>query len=390
MPKYDFDQVIQRRNTNSVKWDDLPGDDYLPMWVADMDFVSPPAVIEAIKARADHGIFGYSKDHPELRETIVERMQTLYNWTIKPEHIAFIPGLVPVFAHMMRIYTPANSKILMQPPIYHHFISATKIFGHQANFAPLREKQDGQRLCYDIDFDAFRAQIDDDTHAFMLCNPHNPSGRVFSRDELEKMAQICLEKDVLILSDEIHCDLLMDGNKHIPLASISPEIADRTITMMAPSKTFNVAGLHLGFVIITNDELRETFTNSTTDAVAFPSIFAMESANAAFKHGQEWLDELKVYLQANRDFVFDFVRENMPEVRLTKPEGTYLIWMDFNACNLPDNDPAGFFLEQAKVKLNEGDEFGVEGKGFARLNIATPRSNVEEALNRMVEALNNR
>lgn len=390
MSRFDFDKIIERRGTGATKWDNLPDDGYLPMWVADMDFAAPEAVAEAIKKRADHGVFGYGFDHKELRETIVNRLHRLYDWQIQPEHIVFIPGLVPSFAHFMRIYTPTNSKILIQSPVYPPFFNSTDVFGHQPNFAPLTCKQDEQHLHYEIDFDVFRQSIDDQTHMFLLCNPHNPIGRVYNREELQHMADICIENDLLILSDEIHCDLLMDDNTHIPIATLSPEIEARTITMMAPSKTFNLAGLHFGFAIITNDELREKFHTTKFGALATPTILAMEAANAAFKHGQEWLDALRVYLQGNRDLIDDFVVENMPEVKLTKPEGTYLTWLDFNAYQLPDNKPAEFFLNQAKVKLNEGSTFGTEGEGFARINFATPRSNVEEALKRMLNALNSR
>lgn len=381
---YNFDQRIERRGTGSVKWE-WYDEDVLPLWVADMDFASPAPVIEALQKRVEHGVFGYDFDPQALKLLIQERMARLYQWEIEPEQIMFLPGVVSAFNIVNRAVGDTDDAVLMQPPVYPPFLAAPVNFGKTAAYAELDCTADGQVLHYHINFDEFEAAITQRTKLFMLCNPHNPVGRVFTRDELARLAGICERHNLIICSDEIHCDLLLDGRKHTPIASLSPEIAQRTITLMAPSKTFNIPGLACSFAIVPNAALLKKMQASSA-GTGHVSALGFTAATAAYRDGQPWLDELLAYLAANRDFLTAYAQAHFPNVSLTHPEGTYLSWLDWRAVNLPDT-PFKFFLEKARVALFAGEPFGPGGAGFARLNFACPRSLLEAALERMREAL---
>jgi cystathionine beta-lyase len=386
---YDFDHLIDRRVTESEKWRKYD-EDVIPMWVADMDFISPEPVIRALRNRVEHGIFGYPQNvmndpqgGPGLHQTLVNRMAERYNWQIQPEDLVFIPGVVRGFNVACHALAMPESRVLIQTPVYPPILKAPEnadLIRQEMLLTPLPNG------IYSIDWQAFEAAITDQTRLFILCNPHNPVGRVFGREELECMAGICLRHGVVICSDEIHCDLIYSGNRHIPIASLSPETAQNTITLMAPSKTFNIAGLECAIAIIQNPDLRRKFQHSYKGLVGGINLMGWVAALAAYRDGQDWLDQVLVYLEANRDFMFDFVMKELPGLRIPRPEGTYLAWLDCRQAGVEGN-PYEFFLHNARVALSDGASFGRGGEGFVRLNFGCPRAMLAEALDRMKKAL---
>ncbi|MEJ2734139.1 MAG: PatB family C-S lyase [Anaerolineae bacterium] len=378
---YDFDQVLDRRPTDSVKWNYYG--DALPLWVADMDFRAPEPVIRALRLRVEHGIFGYGTEPPELRPLLLERLHRLYGWEVAPEALVFVPGVVSGFNLASRAVTHPGDGLLVQTPVYFPILQVPHNANLVMNEMQLTRQADGQ---YEIDLDLFEATITGRTRIFLLCNPHNPVGRVFRRDELERMAEICLRHDIVICSDEIHCDLVFEGHPHLPIASLYPEIAARTITLMAPSKTYNVAGLHASVAIIPNPQLRKRFEAVRADLVPRLDVLGYAAIVAAYRDGGPWLNQVLRYLQANRDFLLRYVSDSLPGISMHSPEGTYLAWLDCREAALPP-DPHRFFLEKAKVALNDGATFGRGGEEFVRLNFACPRTTLIEALERMRQAL---
>jgi cysteine-S-conjugate beta-lyase len=379
--KYNFDQVIERKGTDSHKWQKY-GPDVIPLWVADMDFVSAQSIIEALHQRVEHGIFGYTQAPRELGLVIRERLKRLYDWEVGEEEIIFLPGVVSGLNLAFQIYAQAGDGVLVQPPVYSHFMRDPLLHGRGVNYAPLVEKGD----TYEIDFDAFEKSITDRTRIFVLCNPHNPVARVFTRSELERLAEICLRHRIIICSDEIHCDLIYPGHRHIPIATLGPEVEDRTVTLMAPSKTFNVPGLGYAFAIIRNERLRSTWIAGSQGLIPHVNIMGLVAALAAYRDGQEWLDQALVYLKENRDFLAKYVKEKLPGLRTVKMEATYLAWLDCKTSAIPGN-PFDYFLREARVALNDGAEYGRVGEGFVRLNYACPRKRLVEALARMADSL---
>lgn len=381
---YNFDVAIERRSTDSVKWS-MFGDDVIPLWVADMDFRSPEPVIQELQARAAHGIFGYTMDNPELRTLLVERLRTRHHFQIEREAIVFISGLVPALFVGCQALGKPDGHILIQPPVYPPFLMAAHRAERVLNDAELTCIRQGADLRYEIDFDAFEAAITPQTRMFLLCNPHNPVGRVFTRAELERMAEICLRHDLIICSDEIHCDLILEG-EHISIASLAPEIAERCVTLLAPSKTFNLAGLGCSFAVITNPALRQSLIQSAEGIVPGVNVMGFAAGLAAYREGGPWLEALLPYLRANRDFLVDYVKANLPGMAVTCPEGTYLAWLDCREMNL-SGGPFEFFLKEAKVALADGTRFGNGGSGFVRLNFGCTRAMLAEGLERMRAAL---
>lgn len=379
--KYDFDQIIERKGTDSIKWQRY-GNDVIPLWVADMDFVSPEPVIQALHERVDHRVFGYTTPGKELIYVIQERLARLYKWEVLPEHIVFVPGVVTGLNLAFQLFAAPGDGILVQPPVYSHFITDPVLRGRELVTSPLIKNGNA----YEIDFDAFEGAVSSRTKMFVLCNPHNPVGRVFRSDELEQLADICARNNILICSDEIHCDLIYPGHQHTPIAVLGNEIADQTITFMSPSKTFNLAGLKCSFAIIKNPVLRETWLRGSEGLIPYVNIMGLTAALAGFRDGQEWLDQCLSYLKDNRDFLVEYVRNKLPTITITRMEGTYLAWLDCRKSDIPGN-PFQFFLGKAKVALNDGIECGEGGEGFVRLNFACPRTILSEALGRMVNAL---
>jgi len=394
MPTFDFEHHPNRSDSDSIKWKMYPAD-VLPMWVADMDFTSPPAVQEALQARLDHGVFGYAVPPQTLLPTIQARLARLYGWEVDINHIIPLTGIVPG----LNLFTRAFAKgygALYQPPIYPPFRVCAENSGAFSVIAPplIPTERDGH-LHFTIDFEAFESAITPETKVFLLCSPHNPVGRVWTRDELTQLADICQRHDLLICSDDIHADLLLDGHQHLPIATLSPAIAQRTVTLFAPSKTYNIPALHFAFAVIENEALRTRFIQEMNGIMGgmygeqfMPSyeLFGAIAADAAYREGDEWLSQAMAYVQANRDFVLAYLQEHLPGIRATQPEGTYLMWLDCNALNLPQA-PARWFVEHAKVAYNNGADFGAGGDGFIRLNLGCSRATLTEALNRTREAL---
>ncbi|PYN83831.1 MAG: putative C-S lyase [Candidatus Rokuibacteriota bacterium] len=381
---YDFDRVIDRRRTDSSKWRRF-GADVLPLWVADMDFQSPEPVIRALRERVEHGVFGYLQfEQPEFHELVVDRLLKRYGWRVSPDAVVIIPGVIPGFNVAGRMLAAPGDGLVLQTPVYPPILRAAGNVGLTREDVALARRGDGS---YEVDGDALAAAIRERTRFLLLCSPHNPVGRVFRRDELQRLAEICLRRGLTIVADEIHCEVVFSGHRHIPIASLDPEIAERTITLMAPSKTFNLAGLKCSVAVIPNAALREKFIAARADLVQTVNVLGFTAAFAAYRDGQPWLEELLRYLEANRDFAVEYVRTRLPGVRVATPEATYLAWLDCRNAGAAAADPFTFFLEKARVALNDGALFGPGGAGFVRLNFGCPRSLLAEALDRMREAL---
>ncbi len=379
---YDFDECIDRRCTESSKWRHYD-EDVLPMWVADMDFRSPEPIVRALRERVEHGVFGYGAEPPELRGAVIDWLRRLYHWEVAPEELVFVPGVVTGFNLACQATATPGDGVLMQTPIYYPVLRAPGCACLSNDEMELTRRTDGS---YEVDFDLFERTITAQTRVFILCNPHNPVGRVFRRDELERMAEICLRHDVVICSDEIHSDLVFSGHPHTPIASLSPEIAARTITLMAPSKTFNVAGLSCSVAIVQNRDLRQKLKATQPGLVHGVNIMGYVAALAGYREGRPWLEALLRYLEANRDYLAEYVEQNLPGVTMHKPEGTYLAWLNCRDAGIPGNAHE-FFLKQAKVAMNDGGVFGRGGEGFVRLNFGCPRAMLTDALDRMKQAL---
>lgn len=389
MTQYNFDEVIDRTQHNSAKWTAFDAQ-YLPMWVADMDFRSPPSAIEAMIDRAKHGVFGYTMDPMKLKEAIVERMQNLYQWTITPDDIVFSPGMVTALNAVSRGFGSDGDAVLLQTPVYGPFYSAPRNNRKFAQAVDLTYVSDGEHTFhYEADYDAFeRAASEPQATIHFQCNPHNPAGMMYSKSELERIAEICLKNDILIVADEIHSDLILEG-KHIPMASLSDEIAQNTITMIAPSKTYNLAGMGCSVLIAQNKDIRETISNTLRGMGVHVNIMGFEAAYGAYTGGDEWLAQLLVYLKGNRDFAVDYIQNNMPQIKTTVPAATYLLWMDMRGLGIEGNIYE-FCKDEAKVNFSDGNFFGLQGDGFIRMNFGCPRSVLEEGLNRLKTALENR
>jgi cystathionine beta-lyase len=381
----DFDRIVERRGTDSNKWHKF-GPDVLPLWVADMDFPSPEPVIEALRARVEHGVFGYLREGwPELVEVFTAHCRKRYGWEVPPEAIILMPGVSPGNNVAARVLCSRGDGLVILTPIYPPILRIPGNLGLDARLAELARRADGR---YEIDPAAFERVITPRTRAFLLCNPHNPVGRVYTRAELGRLAEICLRRRLAIIADEVHCDLVYSGHHHVPIASLSPEIADRTITLMSPSKTFNLAGLKASVAVVTNRTLREQFLAARADMVQIGNVLGYTAMVTAYRDGGPWHEALLRYLEANRDYLAEYVERHLPGVTLATPEGTYLAWLDCRATGLAD--PWTFLLERAKVALNDGKLFGAPGPGFVRLNFGTPRALLTEGLQRMRRALDAR
>jgi cystathionine beta-lyase len=384
---YNFDRVPNRRLPGVInKWSYYPQEDLVPMWVADMDFRSPKPILDALRTALNHGVLGYEIPSTVLLETVATRMDRLYHWKVKPEWVVPVTGIVSGFNVAARAFGSPKKGYLVQPPVYNEFHEVKNNVSLPQFNAPFSKHVRGNILHYEIDWDLFKKQAKK-VNMFLLCSPNNPLGIVFSRKDLMRMAEICIENRVLIISDEIHSELLLEDKKFTPMAKLSSEIANNTITLIAPSKTFNVPGLFCGFAIIPNKEHRDQYVKVSQHLRMHVASLGLRAAQAAFS-GQcdEWLAELRCYLTGNRDFLVDYVTKNMPGVRITVPEATYLAWLDFTQIGL-EKSPFEFFFEKAKVALADGAIYGENGKGHARLNFGTSRKILKQGLDRMYEAL---
>ncbi len=389
--QYDFDKVIDRKGTDSVKYDilkDLFGkEDILPMWVADMDFEAPDFVQEAIMERARHGIYGYTTRPARFYESISGWMDRRHGWRTDPSWIDFSPGVVPALVMMVLGYTEPGDRVLVQSPVYFPFFSAIKNHGRELINNQLVDRN-GE---YSMDFAALEDTFRKGVKMMMLCHPHNPVGRAWKREELEKLAALALEYKVLILSDEIHSDLVLFGNKHVPFASLGKEISMQTITCVAPSKTFNLAGLHTSAVIIENKELKKKYQKILEDIhVGGGNIFGFTALEAAYNNGEDWLKQLIGYLEKNYLFLVNTLKSELPAVRVSPLEATYLAWMNFSTFGLTDRELMQLMVEEAGLAFVDGPRFGDGGSQYLRMNIACPRTLMEEAVERMVKAISTR
>ncbi len=376
---YDFDEVVDRRDTASEKWEKYRGRDIIPMWVADMDFRSPPVVLEALHRRTDHGVFGYTGASPQLGEAVMQILEQDYGWGIDPQWIVWLPGLVTGLNVTCRAVGSEGDEVLTLVPVYPPFLSAPRYSRRGAVRVRLHEAAN----CWSIDFERLAAAVTPKTRLFMLCNPHNPVGRVFERHELERIAELCLSHDIVICADEIHCGLVLDpGKRHIPMATLSPEVQQHTITLMAPSKTFNLAGLGCSFAIIPSEILRRRFLEAKAGIVPMVNPYGYLAALTAYTHGEPWRQELIDYLRRNRGLLASSLPQMAGGLSMAPVEGTYLAWIDHRRASLAD--PVGFF-EEAGVGLQDGRDF--DGPGFVRLNFGCRQALLRQAIERISIAL---
>jgi cystathionine beta-lyase len=399
--KYDFDREIDRKGTQSVKWEFVPdevkqlgiiptnqffGEDrILPMWVADMDFPAPQPVIEALEARARHGIFGYTAPTEAYFQAVVDWMHRRHGWEIESDWIVTTPGVIPGLNALVRTFVPKGEKVIIQPPVYHPFYYAVQNNHRVLAFNPLIY----ENHTYTMDFADLEEKVKDpQVKMLVLCHPHNPVGRVWTKEELTRLGEICLAHDVLVVSDEIHCDLLYRGIKFTPYGSIRKEFAQNAVICTAGSKTFNLAGLHHSNLIVPNPELRKQFVTTLRSIGMFGSnIFGMLALETAYNEGEEWLEQLLDYLDANRQYLEEYIAEHIPQIKVVHPEGTYLVWLDCRALELEKDELQAFMREKARLYLDEGYIFGPEGEGFERVNIACPRAILADALERIKAAV---
>ncbi|WP_114649087.1 MalY/PatB family protein [Pseudothauera hydrothermalis] len=378
---FDFDRQIDRRSVPGEKWGRYAGRDVLPMWVADMDFAAPAVILDALKARIDHGVFGYTEPWPSLIDAVIEHMMRHYGWRIEADWLVWLPGVVSGLNIACRISGEAGDEVFTATPVYPPFLTAPAYNGRRLVSRPL--VHDGARWGWDRD--AVEAAIGPRTRLFLLCNPHNPVGRVFDRDELAWIAALAERHDLLICSDEIHCGLVLDPNRpHLPIAALDEAVAQRSITLMAPSKTWNIASLYCALAIIPNPALRRRFRSAMRGIVPPVNVLGLVACEAAYRHGEAWRQALLAVLRENRTRI-DSALQEMPGVRATPPEATYLAWLDCRDSGL--DDPAGFF-EAGGVGLSDGAPFGAPG--FVRLNFGCPAGTLTEALTRMQRTLSNR
>jgi cystathionine beta-lyase len=384
-----FNEVVNRRNTGSVKWDMMDEfqkpKDVLPLWVADMDFKAPEGVLKALMDRVDHGVLGYTQPTDSYYEAVVNWMMHRHNWRIKKDWIIITPGIVPALNFVVQAFTKAGEGVLIQRPVYNPFMEAVVNNGRKLVNSTLVFNKDR----YEIDFeDVEKRIVENNVKLFIMCSPHNPVGRVWTREELITLGDICLKHDVLVVVDEIHHDLVFKSNKHIPFASLGEKYSNNCITCTAPSKTFNIAGLQLSNLIIENKEILQKL-NSYLESMALTmsNIFGIIASEAAYNTGEEWLEELLDYIEGNKKLVQEFIAEKFPFIKVIDSEATYLLWVDFRGLGMKREELNHFLLQEAKLWVNDGMIYGEEGSGFQRINIACPRSLLEKGLQQLEDAL---
>jgi cysteine-S-conjugate beta-lyase len=390
---YNFDEIIERRNSDSIKWKQYP-EDVLPMWVADMDFLTPAPIRNAIHAMLDRGVLGYEFLQPRTKEVVARRMERLYGWQVDPEWVVATTGIVSGFNIAARAICKPGDGVLIHTPVYNMFYTLYPNLNLVQQSVSLDLMEEGNVLHPRLDMERFQNAFHSNnakTKMFLFCHPHNPLGKIFTREELQQMAETCLQNEVVIVSDEIHSELLLDGSSHIPVAILSPTIADKTITLIAASKTFNTAGLFCGFAIIPNAELRARYQKANDEITGHVSSMGLVASEAAFSGAcDDWLAELRIYLKDNRDFVVDYLTENFPDAKFTIPQATYLQWIDFSEYvknGKMDKPPYEYFLETAAVALGNGKVYGDGCDNYVRLNFGAPRQLVAKGLERMLLSL---
>lgn len=382
---YNFDEVINRKGTISSKWDDVGNrvgnPDALPMWVADMDFRCPQPVIDAMIRRAESGIYGYPYMIPKFKEVTRDWVGRRHGWNIDPNWVIFASSVIPALFNAVQAFTEPGDKVIIQRPVYYPFTYAIENNGRIVSSNSMVEAKGG----YEVDFEDLEQRCSDPkAKMLLLCNPHNPLCKVYTKEELQLIGDICRRHNVIVFADEIHSDFIFKGHKHIPMASLSPEIADVTITAIAPSKTFNLAGMRTASLIISNPQLREIMSKKFNDnRSALIPTFGLDAYIAAYESGDEYVEQLVPYIEANAAFLDQYLKEHMPKIKLLPPQGTYLMWLDCRELEMNDEDLDNFFIYNAAVALDKGHWFGKEGSGFMRMNIACPRATLVEALKRI-------
>ncbi|MBA4494568.1 MalY/PatB family protein [Paenactinomyces guangxiensis] len=386
--RYEFDRMIDRYQTASEKWDGAEKifgeQNLLPMWVADMDFRSPEPVIEAMKQRVEHGVFGYNLRPDSYYEAIKDWMAVRHNWTIQQDWICYSPGVMPAISLIISYFSEPGDSVLIEPPVYPPFSQVVTRHGRKLVTNPLQ--YDNGR--YQINFADLKRKLDNGVKIMLLCSPHNPVGRVWTRQELTQLGEMCLERNVLVVADEIHADLVYQGSSHTPFSSISEDFAQQSIVCTAPTKTFNLAGIQTANIIIPNPKLREKFKFAIENYfLQFSNTYGMIATERAYRDGAEWLDQCLKYVEQNLRFLTAYVEKQIPEIKVVHPEGTYLAWLDCRELGMDAKTLEQFMLKQANVALVAGDTFGHEGKGFMRMNLATPRVLLDEGLQRIGRAI---
>ena len=384
--KYNFDEIVPRKHTNCLKYDNVMEifgtEDILPMWIADMDFKTPDFIVDAIRKRLDHELLGYSYSCRRWKPAIQNWVSRRYGWDIKEEEIGFVGGIVPAISFALQCFTKPGDKVLIQPPVYHPYHHVTHDLERTLVFNPLK-LVNGQ---FEVDFVEFEEKVKD-CKVFLLCNPHNPGGRVWSREELAHMCDICAKYNVLVISDEIHCDMALKGYKHVPFAICCDKAKDLCITFMAASKTFNIAGLKSSYHVIPNEDIRKQYheflRKSELDTA---HVFATGPVATAYNEGEEWLEQMLEYVEANIDFMEQYLKDNMPKMGMIRPQASFLVFLDARGLGLPHDKLVEFFVREAKVGMNDGAMFGEEGSGYMRMNLGCPRSVLEKALNQIKAA----
>lgn len=390
--KYNFNEKIDRSENHSAKWAEMEmkfgRSDLIPMWVADMDIKAAPKIVESMKKKVEQEIFGYVYRPDSYYKTAANWLKKRFGYEISPASLIHSPGVVPSMSILVKMLTETTDKILIQTPVYPPFASAVKDNGRKLVENSLIKDEKGY---YTIDFEDLEKKLSlDEVKLFILCNPHNPVGRVWKKEELLKIGELCKKYNVRILADEIWRDLIMPGHKHTPMASLSKEIEDITITLFSPTKSFNLAGLQASFATFPRAEERKEFDDILGQMdVKRNNPFSLVAFETAYEKCEDWLEELIVHIDGNMQYVIDFINERLPEIKVVKPEGTYLMWLDFNGTKIPQDKIQEFLINEAKVAMNDGGSFGNNGKGFARMNVACPRYMVEEAMERIEKALKN-
>ncbi len=387
--KYDFDKIINRKNTNCYKWDYLKEifgrDDLISLWVADTDFAAPKPVIDKLIERAKHGIFGYSFEPEEYFQVFINWLNKRFNWKIEKEWIINTSGIVPAINFAIQAFTNPGDKIMVQTPVYFPFFES--IENNRRKVVNSQLKLVGNR--YEIDFADLEKKLKNNVKMMLFCSPHNPVGRVWKEAELQKITELCAKYEVLLISDEIHADLILTGYRHIPTASLNTDAGQNTIAMFAPSKTFNVAGLSTSSVVIANPELRMKFQQYLNKlGLHTTNLFGIEAFTAAYRDGEDWLEQLLEYIEGNYNFVRSYLEANIPQIKAIEMEATYLMWLDCRKLNLSQTELVELFVHKAKVGLNDGTVFGAGGEGFMRMNIGCPRSLLEEAVKNICNSMN--
>lgn len=389
---YDFDQVIERRGSGALKYDALDErygkSDLLPLWVADMDFATPDFIVDALKERLEHPVFGYTMEPENYWPTVQQWIASHHNWQVEREWLTYIPGIVKGIGLAVNCFVKPDEKVIIQPPVYHPFRLTPQGNGREVVFNPLIEKTDGT---YAMDFEGLAEVADEKCRMLILSNPHNPAGLVWDAETLRRLAHFCTERNILVISDEIHCDMTLNGHKHTPFASVSKEAAACSITFGAPSKTFNIAGIVSSYAIVPNPELRNRFYPwLAVNELNEPTLFAPIATIAAFTQGENWRRQMLRYVESNVEFVIEYCAAHIPAIKPLRPQASFLVWLDCRALGLTQRELVDLFVNKAHLALNDGEMFGKEGIGFMRLNVGCPRATLRQAMEQLKAAIENR